>query len=86
MIKFSVITNTAINFRVALNQFSFETEVGRVVYLDRPWYEGEYTVIPTLKAQVLATAKKAMTDDVTIAEIPVFEVSNLTGTTLIIGE
>lgn len=50
-------------------------------------YDGEYTVIPTLENQTLATADKLMKQDVTIEKIPHYEVSNNAGgTTFIIAE
>ena len=85
MIKFSVVTNNTIPFKVQQNKISFTTEVGRIVYLDMPWYEGDYTVTPTFEDQVLETKQHAMSNDLTVEEIPLFEVSNETGTTLIIG-
>lgn len=42
-------------------------------------YEGPYSVVPKLTEQVLATQGKLMTDDVEIAEITVWEVSNPQG-------
>lgn len=49
-------------------------------------YEGEYVVTPAVMAQTLPTAKKMLLNDVTVKEIPFFEVSNATGgTTVIIG-
>ena len=56
------------------------------VYKDAPEYEGEYEVTPKVTAQSLPTARKLMTKDVTIAEIPYAEVSNNSGgTTATIG-
>ena len=42
-------------------------------------YEGSYLVTPKIEAQVLPTAKKYLENDVTIKEIPFFEVSNTSG-------
>ena len=44
-------------------------------------YVGDYTVIPKLDQQVLKTKQKVMTDDLTVKEIPVYEVSNTSGGT-----
>lgn len=53
---------------------------------DTAWYEGEYEVIPKVAAQKLETANKMMAKDLTIKEIPYFEVSNLAGgSTVTIG-
>ena len=48
-------------------------------------YEGDYTVTPKVTAQVLPTASKIMTDDVTVKAIPYYDTSNLYGTTIYIG-
>lgn len=51
------------------------------------YYAGNYEVIPKTENQVLKTKDKLMSDDVTIKEIPFFEVSNLAGgTTCYIGK
>lgn len=50
-------------------------------------YEGEYEVTPLVTAQKLPTKKKVMIDDLTVKEIPFFDVSNNSGgTTVYIGE
>lgn len=49
------------------------------------YYEGEYDVIPKATEQKLLTKHKTMRDDVTVAEIPVHEFSNDSGTTIVIG-
>lgn len=49
-------------------------------------YKGAYTVVPKVTAQMLPTAQKMMTEDVTVKEIPFFDVSNTSGgTTVYIG-
>lgn len=53
--------------------------------LDRPFYEGDYTVVPKVTQQVLSTENKVMKDDVMILEIPYYATSNLTGDTVYIG-
>ena len=56
------------------------------VYKDAPPYEGEYDVIPKVSEQTLPTANKLLSNDVTIKEIPYFEVSNSSGgNTVFIG-
>lgn len=56
------------------------------VYKDAPPYEGEYDVTPKVSEQKLPTAKKLLSKDVTIKEIPYFEVSNESGgNTVFIG-
>lgn len=49
-------------------------------------YAGPYTATPSAREQVLPTAKLIMSDDLTIKEIPFFEVSNTAGgSTVYIG-
>lgn len=52
---------------------------------DIPIYPGPYVVIPRAYEQVLATADKSMSDNVTVQEIPYTETSNLSGITVSIG-
>lgn len=42
-------------------------------------YAGDYTVTPKVDAQTMPTKNKVMLDDVTIREIPIYEVSNNSG-------
>ena len=49
-------------------------------------YEGPYEVTPLTVQQTMQTANLLMTDDVTILQIPYFETSNVTGTTVYIAE
>jgi hypothetical protein len=51
-------------------------------------YQGEYVVEPSLESNiVLATKNRSMSDDVTVLEIPQYEVSNSAGgITFIIGK
>lgn len=53
---------------------------------DYPLYQGAYTVTPKDEAQTLPTKNTAMADDVTVKEIPYYEVSNQTGSTVYIGK
>lgn len=46
---------------------------------DVPVYDGPYEAIPKVEAQTLPTAKKLMTDDVTVHGVPFYEVSNAHG-------
>lgn len=50
-----------------------------------PDYDGPYEAIPKAHPQTLETKDKSMKDNVTVAEIPYHEVSNETGTTVVIG-
>lgn len=56
-----------------------------VIIDDHQVYTGDYEVIPTSSVQTLATNDKVMTDDVTVREIPYYETSNVSGTTVYIG-
>ena len=50
------------------------------------YYAGSYEVTPKIKRQTLATEDKVMAKDLTVKEIPYYEVSNTHGgTTVIIG-
>lgn len=46
-------------------------------------YEGDYEVTPKVNEQVLPTAQKFMTNDVTINGIPIYRVTNNSGGTTI---
>ena len=42
-------------------------------------YEGDYSIVPTVDAQVIPTAQKMMRDDLTITAIPTYNVGNTSG-------
>lgn len=49
-------------------------------------YEGDYTVTPKAhEATILPTTGKTMTNDVTVIEIPYYETSNVSGSTVYIA-
>lgn len=49
-----------------------------------PKYEGDYEVTPSLSEEIkLETAKKLMTDNVTVKKIPRYDVSNEAGGTTV---
>lgn len=79
-LNFHVSQTHPIKFRVRDDQdtrLSFRVEPGAVVQIGGTWYDGPYTVVPAAFAeQVLETADKVMREDVTVTEIPYFEVSN----------
>lgn len=52
---------------------------------DYEFYEGSYNLVPKVVSQAIETKDKVMQDNVTVAEIPFHEVSNETGTTVVIG-
>ena len=50
-------------------------------------YTGDYAVTPKIESQTLPTREKVMVDDLTIKEIPFFNVSNTSGgSTVYIGK
>lgn len=51
-------------------------------FIDRPAYEGEYTVTPTTEAQTLATNGLCMTDDVTVEAMPTATISGSSNVTV----
>lgn len=52
----------------------------------RATYDGDYIVVPQVTEQVLPTKEKVMVNDLTVKEIPTYEVSNEAGgNTFIIG-
>ncbi len=56
------------------------------VLAEEKQYEGEYDVTPKVESQTLPTKEKYLLKDVTIKEIPYFEVSNDSGNTVYIGK
>ena len=42
-------------------------------------YVGSYDIIPKIESQVMPTADKRLTKDITVQAIPYFEVSNIEG-------
>ena len=48
-------------------------------------YAGPYSVTPQTTEQVLETEGKAMSKNVTVKKVPRYDVSNESGTTVIIG-
>lgn len=56
-------------------------------YVDVQTYTGEYVVTPSASEQiVLNTSGKRMADDVTVREVPYYEVSNESGKTVYIAD
>ena len=49
---------------------SLSVENVRNIYIERPEYQGEYTVTPGAVAQILETNGKRMTSNVTVGAIP----------------
>ena len=75
IVKVSVIPQETITVHV--------DTVTRTSSNDVPVYDGLYEAIPKVEAQTLPTAKKLMTDDVTVHGVPFYEVSNDQGGTTV---
>lgn len=70
---------------VNLKSAALSTSTGAPVvreFIDRPAYEGEYTVTPTTEAQTLATNGLRMTDDVTVEAMPTATISGSSNVTV----
>ena len=91
MVEFNAtfeITSKEFNADFLENNREFSAEFGTVQKIhDRmPEYDGSYEITPlAYEAQTLETENKTMTADLTVLEIPIFEVSNEYGTTINIG-
>lgn len=85
--------DTAMNLVATLpSQDDYDALVGRIEALESnpgtsaETYSGEYTVIPSSSEQTLETASKLMEDDVTVKQIPYYDVGNNSGgSTVYIG-
>lgn len=65
------------------DELCFDLDIEETIVIDpstHDYYRGIYVVTPRAYSQtVLETADKIMRDDVTVLEIPYYEVSNLSG-------
>lgn len=62
------------------------SEVTVITNVDGEHYTGDTTVVPKpFEAQILQTKNKIVDENITVTEIPYFEVSNPYGTTVNIG-
>ena len=67
-------------------EFDLDFEEVQIIHTDYDPYMGPYEVVPKAwEDQILATNGKNMTDDVTVFEVPYDEVTNPTGTTVVIA-
>lgn len=67
-------------------QAQFDTKIIVQTHSDVDLYNGDYFVIPKIEQQELATSNKFLSQDIHIAQIPYYEVSNsANGNTVIIG-
>ena len=61
--------------------------IQKVTVADVEHYEGSYEVVPRVTAQILETKERYCTRDITVCEIPFFDVSNNSGgSTVYIGK
>ena len=67
-----------------INQ-SFQASFGIVTTVLPDPFEGPYEVTPTVEGFSLPTKAKSMAKDLAVLEIPYAEVSNLSGTTVVIA-
>ena len=73
---------TKSDLQVNLGEVQHVTE-----YIGGEPYDGEYIVTPKISGQSLPTKNKVLVDDVTIKEIPFYNVSNASGgNTVYIGD
>ena len=91
VIKFKIGSITAIHFHaepIEAIHFHAEPHVIAVNSGDVPVYDGAYSVTPKVYEETtLETKQKLMKNNVTVARIPQYQVSNdADGVTLIIGE
>ena len=78
-----------VKFRETDKSFGIKfSEVQKVTeYIGGEEYEGEYVVTPKVTEQSLPTKEKVLIEDITIKEIPFYNVSNASGgNTVYIGD
>ena len=74
------------NLEVAENTFQYDLDVDmRIVASSVADYDGSYVIIPKVESQTMPTENKRMAHDVLVREIPYYEVSNVSGTTVYIA-
>ena len=74
------------NQRIPIKFNNVQTVVERIA-VDVENYEGSYVVTPKVEAQVIPTANKFLSNDMTVKSIPYYEVSNTSGgSTVFIGK
>lgn len=78
-----------VNFEDCVSEFGAKfSEIQKVTeYIGGEEYEGEYVVTPKVTEQSLPTKEKVLIEDITIKEIPFYNVSNASGgNTVYIGD
>lgn len=81
MIKVKVTTMPAVSVGIVAAA-SLQVNVGSTTMTapsELEQYTGPYEVVPKVNPQTLSTARKMMRDDVTVREVPYYEVSNQFG-------
>lgn len=74
-------------FELSEEDLSFGVDFGVIVEKDinHEYYDGSYDVTPKVQSQTLKTANKVCKKDISVQEIPKYDVSNSKGTTVYIG-
>ncbi len=67
------------------DRFDAELAVLQQIALLPDPYMGAYEVTPTVEGFTLPTARKVMSEDLTVKRIPYYEMDNTAGTTVFIG-
>lgn len=68
------------NVRFGTSKQNFPANFGQIQQVNvLDPYDGDYSITPQLTAQTLETAKKYMSNDVEVKEIPIYVVSNNSG-------
>lgn len=85
-----IISIGAPSIKISIGQNKVTVNTGAQIARDGsslPEYEGDYIVTPLAYEQiVLETSGKRMADDVTVREVPFYEVSNTKGKTVYIAD
>lgn len=72
--------NSDIHTQFIQTHCTFQTDFGEIILVKSDdVYTGDYDVIPRVYQQILETKDKVMNDDVTVEEIPIAKVLNLSG-------
>lgn len=78
--------NTQIDVTLGTQPENINVDIGEFTIIDpAPSYEGSYEVTPKVVEQTLPTTGRSLWQDVTVHEIPYYETSNVSGTTVYIG-
>lgn len=85
-----IISIGAPSIKISIGQNKVTVDTGTQIARDGsgfPEYEGDYIVTPLAYNQtILKTSGKRMADNVTVREVPYYEVSNVEGKTVYIAD